>query len=57
MISQTKRERVLRRYEVGCCQAYKRVKEAGPAAIREDYLEEAVTKDGQDFSKMASGKA
>lgn len=32
-------------------------KEAGPAAVTEGYLEEAVTKDGQDFSKMASGKA
>lgn len=35
----------------------KTVKEAGPAAVREDYLEEAVTKDGQDSSKMASGQA
>lgn len=34
-----------------------RVKEAGPAAVREDYLEEAVTKDDQDSSKMASGEA
>lgn len=33
------------------------VKEAGPAAVTEGYPKEAVTKDGQDFSKTASGKA
>lgn len=45
-----RRERVLRRHEVGLLpNAAERVKEAGPAAVREGYLEEGVTKDGRDF--------
>lgn len=52
MSSQPRRECVLRRLA-----SIETVKEAGPAAVREGYLEEAVTKDGQDFSKMASGNS
>lgn len=44
-----RRERVLRRHEVGLLPNAERVKEAGPAAVREGYLEEGVIKDGQDF--------